>query len=530
MKTISIVDSQFPSFDGTRIRLDGILDLQRSAVRGAVRLEQAKVTGRLCLRETRVGAALAGTPMRRETAMPASGLAVDGDVDASYLTVRGAVSMTSAAITGSVDLAAAQVTCPGQQAVIMDYCVIGGRLDCRQIAVKGELRLLNSKVGAIILMSGATLDNPGEVALSGGGLAAGGGVFLNSGFSVKGELRLIGARLDANLTMNSATFDNPSGLAVNLERASMASCYGASLACKGQLSLTGARISGDLDLTGAFLETGDGRPALLGRRAWIDGSLMLSEIEVHGRVDLRAVKVGASLLLNGARLLNPARTACRLSGAQVTADLCGSEMVTEGRLSLSGATIGGGIVFRRARLSCPGGIALDAPGLRARELALLPAVSVEGAVNLSDARVGVLRDEPGTRPSRLALDGFICDILDPELPARQRLQWLARDPGGHQPRTYEQLAAHYNAVGQQAQARAVLYAREQIQRQGKAPFYRAWSFLQDITVGYGYRPRRALAWLALMLAAGSIVFSVAPPQRCKPAQRRISTASSTPST
>jgi len=57
----------------------------------------------------------------------------------------------------------------------------------------------------------------------------------------------------------------------------------------------------------------------------------------------------------------------------------------------------------------------------------------------------------------------------------------------------------------------VLYARERIQRQGKAPFYRAWSLLQDITVGYGYRPRRALAWLALLLTAGSIVFSVAPP-------------------
>jgi hypothetical protein len=35
--------------------------------------------------------------------------------------------------------------------------------------------------------------------------------------------------------------------------------------------------------------------------------------------------------------------------------------------------------------------------------------------------------------------------------------------------------------------------------------------LQDITVGYGYRPRRALGWLALLLIAGSIVFSVAPP-------------------
>jgi len=36
--------------------------------------------------------------------------------------------------------------------------------------------------------------------------------------------------------------------------------------------------------------------------------------------------------------------------------------------------------------------------------------------------------------------------------------------------------------------------------------------LQDVTVGYGYRPRRALAWIGILLATGSVVFSAAPPQ------------------
>ena len=35
--------------------------------------------------------------------------------------------------------------------------------------------------------------------------------------------------------------------------------------------------------------------------------------------------------------------------------------------------------------------------------------------------------------------------------------------------------------------------------------------LQDITVGYGYRPRRALGWFGFLLAIGSAVFSAAPP-------------------
>jgi hypothetical protein len=35
-------------------------------------------------------------------------------------------------------------------------------------------------------------------------------------------------------------------------------------------------------------------------------------------------------------------------------------------------------------------------------------------------------------------------------------------------------------------------------------------------VGYGYRPRRALAWLGLLLGIGSIVFSIALPPVLQP--------------
>jgi len=510
VKTIGVVDSQLPAFNGTRMRLDGILDLRGSAISDIVRLEQAKVTGQLRMREARIGTAPAGAVPVRAVAVSASGLAVDGDVDAFRLEAHGAVSMPSAAITGSVDLVAARITCPAQQALVMDCSVIGGKLDCRQIIVKGEFRILNSRVTAMILMSDAKLDNPGEMALSGGGLTADGGVFL-TGFAAKGEIRLVGARLAANLTMNSAAFDNPGGVAVDLERATIGSCHGIGMTCKGQLILTGARISGDLDFTEAAFDPGDGRPALLGQRAWIDGKLVLSGINAQGEVDLRTVKVGASVLLNGAQLCNPAGSACRMSRARVAADMFCYEMTAVGMVRMAGITIGGAVILRQARLSHPDGIALDAPDVQARELVMLPAVPIEGAVDLSGANVGVLRDDPSSWPAQLSLDGLRYETLDPQLPARERLQWLARDPRGHQPRTYEQLAAYYNAVGQQAQARAVLYAREQIQRQGKAPFYRAWSLLQDITVGYGYRPRRALAWLALLLTAGSVIFSVAPP-------------------
>src|SRR6266567_4912076 len=60
-RTVRIVHSVVPGFNGTRMRLDGILNLWGCAVAGVVRLDQAKVTGQVCLRTMDVGASAAGT-------------------------------------------------------------------------------------------------------------------------------------------------------------------------------------------------------------------------------------------------------------------------------------------------------------------------------------------------------------------------------------------------------------------------------------------------------------------------------------
>jgi hypothetical protein len=125
--------------------------------------------------------------------------------------------------------------------------------------------------------------------------------------------------------------------------------------------------------------------------------------------------------------------------------------------------------------------------------------------------VRIFQDDPACWPALLSIDGLTYDALEPRLPARQRLQWLARDPNGHQPLPYEQLAAHYAAIGQPAEARRVMYASERIIRRNMTPLPRVWSFLQDVTIGYGYQPWRAVAWLALLLIAGSITFGLEPP-------------------
>jgi hypothetical protein len=220
--------------------------------------------------------------------------------------------------------------------------------------------------------------------------------------------------------------------------------------------------------------------------------------------------VGQRVLLQHAVLANPGQVALRLSRAQVAADVFCNGMTCSGRVRAAGATIGGRLSLDDARISDAVDAALDAPALNAGELSLRFAEAA-GLVDLRHARVRFLRDAPARWPGSLRIDGLTYEALEPRVPARDRLRWLARDPDGHQPQPYQQLAAHYTAIGQPAQARQVLRESERVQRRTMTPLGRAWSLLQDVTVGYGYTPWRAMTWLVVLLVTGSLVYYFAPP-------------------
>jgi len=503
VRTVRITGSDLPGFDGTRLRLDGILDLAGSRVGGCVRLEHAKVSGQLSLRGTVAGGGA--------EAVAATGLSVDGQVDCEGLEARGGVLLEGATVTGTVSLRGARIASPGERALVLSDATIGGKLDCRELTVDGETRAIACQIDGELSMTAARLSNPGGMAFFAGGLQVGGGAFFSVGFCAYGAFRLIGARFAANLTIEGAAFDHPGGTAVNLDRAVIGSVYGDDLTCRGEFSMIGARVGGDVNMARAVLDAGTARRALNAERAQVDGILVLKEVKALGEVNLRSVRVGERLLLQRAELRNPSQTACRLSRAQVTSDLFGEGLTVTGQLRLAGAVIGGSLTLQDVALANPGGSAVDAKSLQVQELVLRPAVPVDGEVDLRNTVIGALRDDPAAWPSQLRLDGLTYRTLEPLLPAAQRLQWLAKDPDGYPPQPYEQLAAYYTALGQPARGRAVLHERERVQRRSRGLAPRIWGILQDVTVGYGYRPRRALAWIGILLAAGSVVFSAAPP-------------------
>jgi hypothetical protein len=502
VRSVRIMGSRFPGLNGTRMRVEGILNLRECSGVAAVRLDQAHVVGEVCLQGAEVG---------QETgvmAVSADGMSVDGDVNCAGLVARGAVSLQGLQTTGSLDLTDAQVSGSGVGVLAIGNAAIRGRFIGHGLRVDGEMLVHDTTVTRVELM-GASLRNPGGLALSGGGLTVTGGMFCSGGFTAHGPVSLVGARLGANLSFARSVLSSPGKVALKLDRASIGTFDGADLHCSGQISMIGIQVASDIALDRARID--GGQRAIAADGAVIDGTLRLAGMRARGEVTLRTGRVGQRVILTGAELDNPDGTALALSGTEIASDVFCRRAVITGEARLAGTQIRGHLDLDQVRLANLAGVALDATGLRAGVLSLRPAEPVRGVVNLGHARVGVFRDDPSCWPGDLNLAGLTYSALEPQLPAAQRLRWLARHEHGDKSQPYEQLAAHYDALGQPAEARRVLYARERRQRGTLTPFGRAWSFLQDITVAYGYQPWRALLWLALLLLVGSVVFALAPP-------------------
>ncbi|MEU5882956.1 hypothetical protein [Spirillospora sp. NPDC047279] len=80
------------------------------------------------------------------------------------------------------------------------------------------------------------------------------------------------------------------------------------------------------------------------------------------------------------------------------------------------------------------------------------------------------------------------------------------------------MAASYRAAGDDTAARTVQLAKHRHHRATLPRWTRPWGYLQDITVGYGFRPWRAAAWLIALMTAGAALFAAHHPPPLKPGE------------
>jgi hypothetical protein len=399
-----------------------------------------------------------------------------------------ALRLTGAHITGSLELPYADVTsmiwlsrCELDQGVklegttrrvVFHTCRLPG-LAARGVRVDGQLSLYESRVDGTVALLRATIN--GELNLS--------------------KSRLLGRN----------------GLAVSAARLTVGgNLLATGLEADGRIELSGAQIAGNLDFSGAQVRDPGGQAVAVERIA-VGEQLNFSGFRSEGQVMLRGGRIDGQVLFSGAHLANPGRYVLHASALTVGDSLYLWE----------GFTADGEIVLRRARINggvnvvTPGSIIMDAGAVTADMFLLQVGAPAASSISLRQANVRQLRGSPDHWPSRVSLDGLSYETLDPQLPAAQRLEWLRRDGGEYVPQPYEQLSAAYPRLGDDAGARQVQLAKQRLRRGTLKPTAKFWGYLQDWTVGYGYQPARAVAWLLALLIVGTVVFSVSPPAPLK---------------
>lgn len=404
---------------------------------------------------------------------------------------------------------------PGRIAAIrLDGARITGTLSLGHAVITGPVRLRNCEFGSAVDLSGA---KAGDIDLEGSKLPG----LLAPLAEIDGNLSLIdcecpgqvvltAGHITGALQMQRARLDYPDGVALLANRLVVdADLLAREAVVDGQFRLAAARIGGDVWLDGATLRH-EGRRALDGFKLSVGAGLLARfGFSAAGEVALNDANVEREVDFRGANLSNPGGDALTAIGLRAGTYIWLAEgFAADGAIRVSRARVGAEIFLSGVRVTNPGGDAIRCRYTQAATLVLDSDSSVDGTVDLRYSQFTDIRDNPACWPVSVRLSGLRYDALDPPLPPAQRVQWLRRDVDGYLPQNYETLAAMYRRLGDDASARFVLLARER-ERRAQLPWYnRVWSWLQEVTVGYGYRPLRATAWLAVFLALGTLVFGL----------------------
>lgn len=449
LPTLTLARTRLPALQAVGAHISGGLSLRGSHVEGPLRLNVAKVGGILDLSSTRLA-----NP--GGVAFDGDGLTAEDGLFAHRMESSGEFRLQDARVGRRCDLTAARLANPGHDALHADALEVDGILEMSSVTTEGRLSIRGATLTGALRMEGATLSNPGASALYAVQSEIGESARLCDGFSADGELTFGGMRVKGNLFLRGARLSNPGRVA--------------------------------LSLPGVSLE----------------GPLMLEEARVTGEIHMIDAGVRGGITFQNAHVSNPGATA--LSAARVKAggavDCCQGFTAT-GRVSFTSAEIARDLCFDGARIEGD----LELKRSRSGILRLGRTTTILGRADLRHASTGVLADFPAAWPASVRLDGFAYESLHRPTPVADRLQLLTRDTDGYIPQPYEHLAALYQRTGHDAAARDVLLAKQRRRRGGQQLPLQVWGYLQDWTVGYGYRPQRAAAWLIALLALGTVVFA-----------------------
>jgi hypothetical protein len=373
-------------------------------------------------------------------------------------------------------------------------------------------RLVRAEVIAALLL-GAREGMPGRVPavrLSGARVT---GALNVSGGEVGCELRLRHCVLD-----ETPDFSNARARQIRFGDCAMPGFDGGGLRVDGFFSLSGSEIDGEIRLlrgyaSGGFRMNGvrinnpDGY-ALFAGGLTVEVGTFIRDADITGGIRLTGARMTGGLFMEGTSLRGEAHYALDCDNILVEDRMeCSEGFTADGTVRLRGARVNGTLSFHNGALRAPGERALHMSHSEVKELILTPREPIQGVVALGYSTIDVILDRADVWPSDLRLNGLVYQTLRGE-PESKRLDWVNRDPEGFRPQPYEHLAGYLRRIGREDLYRKCQLAKQRARRRHLNPISRTWGVLLDWTVGYGYRPWISGLWLVLLVALGTVVFSV----------------------
>ncbi|MGW1993625.1 oxidoreductase [Embleya sp. NPDC001921] len=359
-----------------------------------------------------------------------------------------------------------------------------------------------------------------------------------SGARIVGALELGGARLDVYVSLIDCRVEEEivlnvaSTRTINLRNCVLAALAGRNMRVDGDLSLRSCEVAGGLRILDARVDNDlriddcvigpDGHGgALHGNGLQVGADASMDNTVFTGQVSLYGGRFGGRVTLYGSTVERPGELAMDLGRIRVEHSLHLSVgFAVRGSVRMNDARLGGGIVLSRAVVCADPGELLTMWRVAAEGLHMALAQPPRGRIVLANATFGTLTDAPNTwpAPGDLDLSGTRYSVLRAERPmtVEQRVDWVERGTPEYTPQPYDQLAGAYRAAGEDERARTVLLAKQRRRRAGLGPAGRWWGHVQDVAIGYGYRPARAFGWLIALIAVGTAVFAADRPAPLKP--------------
>jgi len=396
------------------------------------------------------------------------------------VTYRG-IAIRGASIEGPFDLEYAEVLFPIRFA------------DC---AFSSLINLQNSRIHLLDLGSSQTRGICGE------GMMIEGDLRLDNGFISRGEIEILGTTINGDFICSSAYLINPLGDSLDADAIHVkGSVYlDDGFISEGHAHMRGARIDGRLDCGGGMFL------GHLGSSLSCDGVTVGADVFLNngfcaeGEVNFYGARIEGQLSCDDGKF--ESKSEFQKSNDMDETAFCGMQIHAKeiylcdgfdpkGKIDLEGALIDQCLAIRRVH------------------------VNDLYELDLRSVRTNILFDEVQSWPQNgnLQLDGFDYRNIDTRSPldVEKRLNWLRAQPnGGFHPQPYEQLATVLRRAGKEEDAKKIQIAknRDNLKFGQLSMWSKIWLLILDLTIGFGYKPGKAIPWAIGIIILGSIVFGV----------------------